>query len=200
MTSLVYPDHFVVHFLSFLKEPRGLRALDAGCGGGRNSLFLAGAGMQVVGVDQSDGMLARAKTSVAETQCVIDLLQGKLEALPFADGAFDVVICASVLETMTHQATSQAMRELGRVLKPAGYLLVVTAAAEGSEPGYSEEGPEQTPLKARLSTREDLLIRSLNFDVVELLRLELVEPASAPVRAQWALVARKRSAANLPSF
>ncbi len=192
MSSPVHPDLFVVHFLSFLKEPRGLRALDAGCGGGRNSLFLAGAGMQVVGVDQSHGMLARAKTSVAETRSVIDLLQGNLQALPFAGRAFDVVICTSVLETMSSEATSRAMQELGRVLKPAGYLLVVTAAAEGSEPGYNEEDPEQTPLKARLSTREDLLIRSLNFDVVELLRLELVEPASAPVRAQWALVARRR--------
>lgn len=188
----MHPDLFVVHFLSFLKEPRGLRVLDAGCGSGRNSLFLAGAGMQVVGVDQSDGMLERAKAAVAETRCAVDLLQGELEALPFADGAFDVVICTSVLETMTREATSRAMQELGRVLKPAGYLLVVTTAAEGSEPGYNEEGPEQTPLKARLSTREDLLIRSLNFDVVELLRLELVEPASAPVRTQWALVARRR--------
>lgn len=169
-----------------------MRALDAGCGGGRNSLFLAGAGMQVVGVDQSDGMLARAKAAVAETRCAIDLLRAKLETLPFADCTFDVVVCTSVLETMTGEATSLAMLELGRVLKPAGYLLVVTAAAEGSEPGYSEESPEQTPLKARLSTREDLLFRSLNFDVVELLRLELVEPASAPVRAQWALVARRR--------
>lgn len=192
MTSQTRPDIFVVHLLSLLREPRGLRALDAGCGAGRNALFLAGAGLHVIALDQSAGMLARAKAAVSETSRDIPLLQARLEGLPFTGEAFDVVVCTSVLETMSAGAASHATGELGRVLRPGGYLLIVTAAQEGSEPGYYEAAEEHTPLKARLSSRADLLIAALKFDVVELLRLELVEPASAPVRAQWALVAKRR--------
>ena len=189
----VYPDIFVVHFLSLLSKQRGLRVLDAGCGAGRNSIFLASEGLRVTAIDQSPQMLARGVAAAHEAGVEVIFLRGRLEALPLADGAFDLLVCSNVVETMSIAAVQQAAREVWRVLRPEGRLLLVTAAQEGSDLDYnSEETPSpQTPFKARLSTKEELQRWFPGFRLEELLHLRLEFPASSPVRAQWALVARR---------
>ena len=195
----MYPDIFVVHFLSLLSKQRGLRVLDAGCGAGRNSIFLASEGLRVTAIDQSPQMLARGVAAAHEAGVEAAFLRGRLEALPLADGSFDLLVCSNVVETMSLAAVQQAAREVWRVLRPEGHLLLVTAAQEGSDlDDTSEETPSpQTPFKARLSTKEELQRWFPGFRLEELLHLRLEFPASSPVRAQWALVAR-RLASCLP--
>ncbi|WP_219463519.1 class I SAM-dependent methyltransferase, partial [Nonomuraea rhizosphaerae] len=81
--------------------PAGL-ALDAACGTGRMSAFLAGRGHRVIGVDSSPDMLARARERVPPG----DFRQGDLHRLPVPDDAVDLVVCCLAL---TH------VRELGPV-------------------------------------------------------------------------------------
>jgi len=184
----VYPDPFVVHFLSFYPRPRGLRLLDAGCGAGRNTAYLAGHGVRVTAVDSSLRQ-TKACASIAPTASVA---AGSVTDLPFDSLRFDAAVCTSVLEYLDDAQAAAAAAELQRVLAPRGRLLMVAAAAEGSEPGYGPEPGDTSGTAARLMSRADLQRWFGACETIELLHLRLEEPASAPVRAQWALIARKR--------
>jgi ubiquinone/menaquinone biosynthesis C-methylase UbiE len=113
-----------------LARVQGRRVLDAGCGRGRTTMASALAGAaHVVGVDISGQMLEIARETV-ETAGVADrvhLHQADLGKLPLADEAFDVVL---LLEILLHLADPAAvLRELRRVLKPGGLLVVTTVGA-----------------------------------------------------------------------
>lgn len=100
-----------------LPRPTGLRLLDAGCGTGQNLRALAEHG-RAVGVDLSPQALAfcarRGVTGV----------RGNLLALPFVDHSFDVVTSFDVLYHAWVKDDLAAVRELVRVLRPGGLLLV----------------------------------------------------------------------------
>ncbi|AUH40568.1 class I SAM-dependent methyltransferase [Streptomyces sp. CMB-StM0423] len=96
--------------------PAGV-ALDAACGTGRMAALLAGRGHRVLGVDSSPDMLARARERVPEGGFRL----GALDALPVADGAVDVAVCALAL---THVPDlGPVMAEFARVLRPGGHLV-----------------------------------------------------------------------------
>jgi SAM-dependent methyltransferase len=96
--------------------------LDLGCGEGRHVHGLIGLqGVDVVGVDLDEPSLHKARDGLAQApRGGGDALLMKADAyrLPFADGAFDVVICSEVLEHL-HDYPA-ALREIRRVLKPGG--------------------------------------------------------------------------------
>lgn len=104
----------------------GERVVDVGCGAGIDTLIAArmvGPSGHVVGVDMTLAMLARARTSVAETGLGnVEIRAGFGEALPVVDGWADVVISNGVLNLMPDKST--ALREMARVLKPAGRLQI----------------------------------------------------------------------------
>lgn len=91
------------------------RLLEAGCGTGLILNRLRPLVKQAVGVDLSSGMLQKARARDLE------VVQGSLTALPFADASFDVVCSFKVLAHI--EAIGTAMREMGRVLRPGGRLL-----------------------------------------------------------------------------
>jgi ubiquinone/menaquinone biosynthesis C-methylase UbiE len=102
------------------------RLLDAGCGPGGNGAWLAEHG-SVVGVDLSPDALTFVRARRPTTTPV----QASVEALPFADDAYDAVVGLTVLYTVPDDAT--ALRELARVTRPGGALLLV-------EPAFSALG------------------------------------------------------------
>ena len=106
---------------ALLPPVAGRRVLDAGCGAGRHSAWLAGQGAEVVGLDASPEMLARARARVpGATFAVADLG----EPLALGDGAFDVVIASLVLHYL--RDWGPPLRELRRVLRPDGVLVFST--------------------------------------------------------------------------
>jgi ubiquinone/menaquinone biosynthesis C-methylase UbiE len=94
--------------------------LDAGCGDGR---YLAALAAELparrAGVDISDRILETARRRVDA-----DFRQGNLEAIPFADGEFDLVLCSQAIEHVLH--ADAAVAELARVLRPNGTLIIST--------------------------------------------------------------------------
>jgi 2-polyprenyl-6-hydroxyphenyl methylase / 3-demethylubiquinone-9 3-methyltransferase len=108
-------------YLDQLGEPAGRLILDAGCGGGLVSRELAAAGVEVVGIDLGLGSLNAARRAVPVR---FRPVLGRLESLPFADGSFDAVVAADVLEHIPD--LPGAVRELARVLRPGGRLLLDT--------------------------------------------------------------------------
>lgn len=96
------------------------RILDAGCGSGRNAHYLLREGFKVYGVDENP----RAAASCLAT----------LDALPFADSSFDVVICSAVLHFARDDAHFEGMvGELFRVLRPGGMFFARLASSAGIE-------------------------------------------------------------------
>ena len=105
-----------------LGDVRGLEIVDVGCGTGRHALRLAAHGARVVGVDFSEGMLARAheKEGAAGVSWVVhDVTQ---VPLPLPARAFDRVLCALVLDHIAELAAFFA--ELGRLCKEEGRIVV----------------------------------------------------------------------------
>ena len=106
---------------ALLPPVTGRRVLDAGCGAGRHSAWLAEQGADVVGLDASPEMLVRARARVPSgTFAVADLS----EPLALEDGAFDVVVASLVLHYL--QDWGPTLRELRRVLRPGGTLVFST--------------------------------------------------------------------------
>jgi SAM-dependent methyltransferase len=100
-------------------EGGSLRALDAGCGTGFQTAILLALGYRTCGIDLSAGMLdiARRRHPAAR------LARGDLEALPWRDATFDVVVsCGSTLSFVARPA--RALDEIGRVLRPGGRALL----------------------------------------------------------------------------
>lgn len=93
-------------------------ALDAACGTGRHSRYLAARGHRVIGMDSSPDMLARARAHLPDA----DLRHGDLHHLPVDDGAVDLVVCSLAL---THVAAlTPVLAEFARVLRPGGHIVI----------------------------------------------------------------------------
>jgi ArsR family transcriptional regulator len=95
---------------------------DLGCGTGRVSQALAPWVERVVAIDESEAMLDAARTRL-ESEANVELRRGRLESLPIADGELDAATLVLVLHHVGDPAG--ALREVARVLRPGGRLLLV---------------------------------------------------------------------------
>ena len=105
-----------------LITPRS-KLLDAGCGTGSFARKLIAEGVspdRITLLDPSQAMLSLCDDMTAPR------IKGRLEAIPFDDGEFDIVTCAWALETVPSPAT--ALRELCRVVRPGGVLCLAFCA------------------------------------------------------------------------
>jgi len=104
----------------------GETILDLGSGGGID-VFLAaprvGATGRVIGVDMTPEMIARARATAEKSGFSnVEFRQGRLEALPIDDASVDGVTSNCVINLVPDKA--QVFREVARVLKPGGRLVV----------------------------------------------------------------------------
>ncbi|HEX2295430.1 MAG TPA: class I SAM-dependent methyltransferase [Actinomycetota bacterium] len=95
------------------------RVLEIGAGTGRIALPLIAAGVDVVGLDLSGPMLGRF---AAKAESPAPLVQGDATQLPFRDGSFGAAYAVHVLHLIPRW--KEAVRELTRVVRPGGVLLV----------------------------------------------------------------------------
>jgi 2-polyprenyl-6-hydroxyphenyl methylase / 3-demethylubiquinone-9 3-methyltransferase len=105
-------------------EPRGLRVLDVGCGGGLLAEEFARLGCRVTGVDPSEESLATARAHARQEGLEIEYVAGVGERLPFDDGAFQAAYCCDVLEHVDD--VGQTVAESARVLAPGGVYMFDT--------------------------------------------------------------------------
>ena len=112
-------------FVRALAPRAGERVLDVGCGPGFLARIVAqavGPSGAVRGVDISEPLLAVAREHCADLPWIAVTKAGATE-LPFPDAHFDAAICTQVLEYVPD--VDAALREMHRVLKPGGRLVVV---------------------------------------------------------------------------
>ncbi|MEW6385998.1 MAG: class I SAM-dependent methyltransferase [Thermodesulfobacteriota bacterium] len=103
-------------------QVQGRRILEVGCGTGNFSLELAHRGAQVVGLDSSGPMLARARAKAGRQDRAVAWVRGRASRLPFGDGGFDGVMCILALDFMSDREA--VLKEMVRVLAPGGFLAV----------------------------------------------------------------------------
>lgn len=103
--------------------------LDAGCGGGRNSIAMARLGAkEVVGIDISEEGLENARQR-AQGMTNVRFEQASVLSIPFPDESFDMVWCAGVL--MITADEERALDELARVTAKGGCLYLLVYATGG---------------------------------------------------------------------
>jgi SAM-dependent methyltransferase len=98
----------------------GQRVLDVGCGTGVVSLCCARLGARVTGLDLTPELLVRARENSAIAGVEVDWREGDVEALPFEDGSFDVVV--SQWGHIFAPRPELAVKEMLRVLVKGGTI------------------------------------------------------------------------------
>jgi len=115
----------IVNTAQRLAGPAG-RVLEIGCSQANAGLLLAEAGLTVVPLDLRPEALSYAQAK--HERGIFLPVAGSAQALPFADGQFDCVLLAELLE---HCARPQEIvAEARRCVKPGGYLIVTTPNGE----------------------------------------------------------------------
>jgi ubiquinone/menaquinone biosynthesis C-methylase UbiE len=112
-----YWSHSGPSFFELVPRP-GRATLDVGCGEGRVARDLALRGHNVTGVDASPTLLGLAREEHRDGEYVL----ADAAALPFDDGAFDLVVAFNTL--MDIDDMPGAVREAGRVLEPGGRFCI----------------------------------------------------------------------------
>ena len=109
-------------------------ALDVGCGEGRFCRQLGAEGVRAVGIDPAPALIDRARVLDPEGEYRIE----GAEALGFDDAEFDLVV--SYLSLIDIPDAAAAIREMVRVLKPGGTLLIANLTSFNSAGDVSELG------------------------------------------------------------
>lgn len=155
------------HTFGMLAAKAGERVLDAGCGTGRHFVRLQGAGTRMVGADFSAGMLGVLRGRAPEA----DLIQLDLSrALPFADAAFDAVLCSLVGEHLIQ--IDHVFAEFARVLAPGARLVFSVyhpRMAHAGKEAHFQAGDVEFRLGAVAHDVEDygIALRKAGFEITD---------------------------------
>ncbi len=129
--AVVYPnlDFLFQQMLHLTLEEvapgHGELILDVGCGRAVDGARLWEKGAQVIGLEPSRVMIARAKEHLSRSNARVALAQGIGENLPFKPHSFDKVMCKGALDHFL--SPSKTMEEIASVLKPDGEMIISIA-------------------------------------------------------------------------
>jgi SAM-dependent methyltransferase len=160
----------------------GMKVLDAGCGVGRNLVFLMRAGFDVWGVDESPDAIERVRRlarSIAPRLDADRFRMEPVESMSLDDASMDVVISSAVLHFARDETHWDAMvHEMWRVLAPGGMLfarLATTVAQARLQPLGGERYVMPDGDTRLLVTHERLI------EVTNALGGSLVDPVKSTV-------------------
>jgi ubiquinone/menaquinone biosynthesis C-methylase UbiE len=101
--------------------------LDVACGFGRHAVPLATAGFRVTGVDRSAALLDEARRRAGDDAPWPRLIQADYRELPFDDASFDAALnLYTSLGYLGDEEDTNVLREIARVLRPGGRLVIET--------------------------------------------------------------------------
>ena len=114
------------------------RAIEFGCGHGRNAIFLARQGFSVEGVDQSETAIAWARERVTEAGVPVTLTRQNVFDLSPEAGAYDLVYDSGCFHHIPPHRRDQYVDLVANSLKPGGWFGLNCFRPEGGS-GYSDE-------------------------------------------------------------
>lgn len=110
--------------LSLAPSLQGKAVLEVGCGVGDFAIYLTQQADLVTAVDFSPAAIALAQKKAETQQVPVTFQVADAQALPFPDESFDVIFSCECLEHVP--GPQQALREMSRILKPGGQLILTT--------------------------------------------------------------------------
>lgn len=134
--AMKYDNEVYVHgtigecdfFEKEIEYNKSARILDIGCGTGRHSIELAKRGYNVVGIDQSESLLKRAKEKTSEQKVQVDFQKQDARDLPFLhEFNLVIMICEGAFSLMeTDEMNFQILKNAANALLPKGKLILTT--------------------------------------------------------------------------
>ena len=182
------PEKDLIAFAEYLQKrlPPQSALLDAGCGRGRNAMYLAQSGFSVCGCDISPLALDVARERTQREDLSIHFQVADLSCLPYADRSFRVVVCVHVLPYHLKADMIKGIRELWRVMQPNGWLYVDLLDPDDAEYGCGQEleehtflDPDGTPV--HFGSRQEI---SELFEGFALERVARQQSRSSPARGR----------------
>jgi len=140
MGGVIKKEHLHRYFLA-RQICAGLDVLDAACGEGYGSAMLAEVARSVVGVDIDAATVAHANAKYALEN--LRFAQGDCARLPLKDDSVDLVVSFETIEH--HDRHEEMMREIRRVLRPGGVLLI----SSPNRPEYDKTLSEPNPFHVK---------------------------------------------------
>ncbi len=168
------PQKALLKCLKYLRRKSGLtlqgsRSLDLGSGVGKNAIYLAKNGSDVIGIELSPTAIDIAKQRAREDGVLVDFRRGSIgKTYPFDDASFDLILDIMSSNSLNEKERETYVRESSRVLKPGGHMIIRTLCKDGDKnaqallkmkPGRERDTyvmPEMD-LTERVFTREDFL-------------------------------------------
>ncbi len=114
--------------LELAKLSPGDKVLDVGCGTGTLAIMakgIVGPTGEVYGIDPAPEMIDVARHKSARASVEVNLQVGLIEAIPFPECTFDVVLSSLMVHHLPDDVKAKGLREVQRVLRPGGRLLVI---------------------------------------------------------------------------
>jgi SAM-dependent methyltransferase len=141
------PDHRLLELIELYPNPEGVRILDLGCAGGRNTVLLGQRGFDVMAVDASQAMVDETRRRLGEVLGSRDaearVRRGRMDDLgSFDSGSMDLVVALGVLHAAGSRSEwDRTLEESFRVLARGGRLLVANHG-----PGFLPTGVDVKPV------------------------------------------------------
>ena len=158
--------------IDFLDLQTGETVLDLGSGPGLDAFLAAqrvGGTGHVIGVDMTPEMLERARTNASKMGVShVEFREGRLESLPVEDGTVDAVTSNCVINLVPDKEV--VFREIARVLKPGGRLVISDIILDGRLPEAIEQD-----IYAYVGCVSGAMERKAYFDKVEAAGLSSIE-------------------------
>ncbi|MGO9437124.1 MAG: methyltransferase domain-containing protein [Terracidiphilus sp.] len=128
-------DSYFDIYMSLLDVKPGDSVLETSVGTGLNFKYLPH-GTKLSGLDLSPEMLANCQNNVRRWKMDADLYVGNAESLPFADSSFDIVFTCGGFNFFSDRI--KAVREMIRVAKPGGHLMIEDETEEYVKSTYEK--------------------------------------------------------------
>ena len=180
-----YPRDDVVRFCLRRYRDRasraGVRALDLGCGGGVNSLFLAEEGFEITACDISPAGVALTNERLAARGLKAESAVASLDNLPFPPQSFDLIVSVGVLDCCMPGVPEAALPAIGRLLRPKGAGLFIFA----TDKDYRIDDPANPFVRRGFTEAEVVAMFNGAFSSVEIDRHTATEKGRTIALDNW---------------
>lgn len=181
-------EHLVRFVMRNYPDRAGLRALDIGCGGGAQSMFLLQEGFEVRAIDGSEAAIEKINLRAASRLFDGHRLGAQVADacnLPWIAPCFDLAVDVCCLQHLSEDDARIAIAETARVLKPGGKFFSVTAR-------WSDTTKGDTPLRKMRREEVAPLYRSSGLRHIALDHEEYTERDSIVVVSHWLVAVAKQ--------
>ncbi|MBU4466552.1 class I SAM-dependent methyltransferase, partial [Patescibacteria group bacterium] len=109
-------------FIVLVGEPNEKKILEVGCGSGKDCIYFAEKGLNIIGLDLSSGMLEQARKNAKKKNLKIQFVQSSMSQLDFPDAYFDGIWTKAALVHIAPNDYNKVLSEFNRVLKRDGFI------------------------------------------------------------------------------